>query len=247
MDRGQMNRLRPLAILSVAGLFTLGLAPVAMAQNSPKMYDNSGSISNLVGDVPDVYPERYVKYGESTYTYQLSFNDVMVNLNSQNCVLTLNSIQIKDDTCSVVIAKDSDPGLNPVIQWGGIDLSGNGNYVLTANGNALLSWTFNRSADLPPNPKPTECVIKSVKPVSVRNKVMSLTILDNGKCNNGSWYYTYSGDPQKRGYAIYSLGKNKYGKASGSSLVMTKGSTVTVSFLSGDLFMTTVQNKFTLK
>ena len=148
--------MRPLTIITVAGLFTLGLAPVAMAQNSPKMYDNSGSISNLVGDVPDVYPERYVKYGESTYTYQLSFNDVMVNLNSQNCVLTLNSIQIRNDTCSVMIAKDSDPG-----QWGGIDLGENGNYVLTANGNALLSWTFNRSAELPGKGKEKLALSKS--------------------------------------------------------------------------------------
>ena len=236
-----------LAMLTGVGLITLGLAPVANAQNSPKMVDTSGSISNLVGNVPDVYPERYVKFGESTYTYQLSFNDIMDNLNSQNCTLTLNAIPIKSDTCAVVIAKDSDPTMNFAMRWGGIDLSGDGNYVLTANGNVFLSWTFNRSSEIPPNPKPTECAIKSVKPVSVKNKVSSFTILDNGKCADGSWYYTYSGDPKKKGYAISSLGKNIFGKTPGASLVMTKGSTITVTFSSSDLFSTTVQKSFILK
>jgi len=68
MDSGQMNRLTASGMLAGIGLITLGLAPVANAQNSPKMVDTSGSISNLVGGVPDVYPERYVKFGESTYT-----------------------------------------------------------------------------------------------------------------------------------------------------------------------------------
>lgn len=171
----------------------------------------------------------------------------MDNLNSQNCILTLNVIPIKNDTCAVVIAKDSDPMMNFAMRWGGIDLSGDGNYVLTANENVFLSWTFNRSSEIPPNPKPIECAIKLVKPVSAKNKVSSLTILDNGKCAGGNCYYTYSGDPKKNGYSISSLGKNRYGKSPGSSLVMTKGSTITVTFYSSDLFSTIVQKSFILK
>ena len=242
-----MKFFRILAMLTGVGLITLGVAPVANAHDSDKMTDSSGSISNLVSGYPDVYPTRYVKFGAPTYTYQITFNDSIDNLLSQNCILTLNDIPIKNDTCAAVITKESDPAPTPVSFGGGIDLSADGNYALIVNGKALLSWTFNRSSEFPPNPKPTECAIKSVKSVSVKNKVSSLAILDNGKCADGYWYYTYSGDPKKKEYAISNHGKNRYGRARGSSLVMTKGSTITVTFYSSDLFSTTVQKSFTLK
>lgn len=236
---------RTLAILTVVGLLTLGLNTVASAQDSSKMSDTSGSISNLVANYPDVYPTRYEKSGASIYTYQITFNDSIDSFNNQKCILTLDGALIKSDTCAIIIAKESNPAPTPVSFGGGIDLSSDGNYVLTANGNALASWTFKRSPELPP--KTSECIIKSVKAIKIKNRVMSLTIVNNGKCTDGAWYYTYSGDPKEKGYAISNLGKNNYGKSLSAPLIMSKGSIVTVSFLSNDFFGTSVQKKFALK
>lgn len=236
---------RTLSILVGAGLLSLGLSPMAMAHDSPTQSDNSGSISNLVANYPDVYPQRFVKFNESSYTYEITFMDNIDTFKNQNCILSLNNVPIKNDTCAVVITKVVDPAIGDLPLPGVVESSADGSYVLTANGSILVSWTFKRSPELPP--KPSECVINSVKPVSVKNKVVSITILDNGRCKGGLWYYTYSRDSTKKPRVITALGKNSYGMSKGVPLLITKGSTVIVTYESGDLFDTTLQKKFAIK
>ena len=241
-----MIPIRNLLILTGFGILTFVLGPTANAHDSANMGDSSGSITNLITNYPDVYPNRYVKFGESVYTYQITFNDPIDPLKNQNCVLSLDGAPIKSGNCDAVITK-LDPVTNSVIRGGGINLGVDGNYTLTVNGNALASWTFTRSPEVPPNPKPSQCIIKSVKPIIVKNRVMSLTIMSNGECTTDGWSYTFSGDPQGKSFAISNLGKNNYGKSPSSPLVMTKGSIVTLTYFSGDIFFTTIQKKFTLK
>lgn len=182
-------------------------APAGAEDVAASTLTNVKTFSSLV----EVTVDRSADYSNEdapVYEYIADVSGLSA-LDDQQCVFSRDGQVLSERSCDFLIGWFDE-----------MAMTASGNYDLSSEGVSYASWTFTMPADTPPVKAPAQCVIKSAKVVKKTAEEVTVKLVTNNKCKDGSWAYAYAADegtvgmgmggvPTKKG--LYTIGlKSEY-------------------------------------